>query len=308
MTSATSRALAYAALCCALSVCAAALGQERSADGNDRVEATAEAADAAANGSPGTPAVGAADTSTVGTPETTVDEEVIVRGRTRANLRLQLRLAEDAVYERFNAINSDDAFDVHCRDEAIIGSRLLRRICMPNFLRTAMAEAGEETVRGLQGSSAIDAQFFQGRAAHQRMRFTEELRRLAVEDEQLFELMGHYAELNAALSGDTLPRSAFGATLEQERAADEGALPYDAAVITDVRIGREPWRHTLRHRTFTIANFNGELRSLELDCDGRTMRLEWELGLEWTVPEGWEACTLRIDGEPTTTFALYEFE
>ena len=42
---------------------------------------------------------------------TRVDEIVVVRGRTRVMLRADFELAEEALYEHFNRINSNDEFD-----------------------------------------------------------------------------------------------------------------------------------------------------------------------------------------------------
>src|SRR5690606_21331891 len=49
-------------------------------------------------------------------PRALVGEEFIVHGRSPAELRVQLELAEEAVYARFNEINSSDEFDFRCRN------------------------------------------------------------------------------------------------------------------------------------------------------------------------------------------------
>ncbi|HEX5419978.1 MAG TPA: hypothetical protein VFY39_08255, partial [Gammaproteobacteria bacterium] len=45
-------------------------------------------------------------------PPPHVEDEIVVRGRTPAELRLQMQIAEDAVYGRFNEIDSNDEFDI----------------------------------------------------------------------------------------------------------------------------------------------------------------------------------------------------
>jgi hypothetical protein len=55
------------------------------------------------------------------------------------------------------------------------------------------------------------------------------------------------------------------ATTAVQRTADEGALPYDAAVAADVRIGRKPWTHTLTQRTFTFAHVYGEIQQIAIE-------------------------------------------
>src|SRR5262249_40126584 len=56
-------------------------------------------------------------------------EQVIVEGKPIAQLRLRIRIAEDAFYDRFNEINSDDRYDIHCSMRAITGSRIQHRSC-----------------------------------------------------------------------------------------------------------------------------------------------------------------------------------
>src|SRR5688572_28875889 len=59
-------------------------------------------------------------------PQSTI-EEMIVRGRSYAELREQIRIRQDALFARFNEINSDDGFDIHCKMEPAYGSRILER-------------------------------------------------------------------------------------------------------------------------------------------------------------------------------------
>jgi hypothetical protein len=241
-------------------------------------------------------------------PPASVDDEVIVRGQTRADLRLQIEIAQDAVFARFNEINSSDDFDIHCRDEKPTGSHIPRRVCQANFWRDAQAEAGKETVRGLQGSSfAFDSQQFLAGALYRRTQLDEEMRRLVAEDEDLKDAVARLANLEQAESGGRLPSASL-ATASAEKAPGEDALPYDAALEEDVRMGRDPWTHTLRQHTFTIAHLYGQIRALEVKCPGRTQRLRFEIGAEWTLPDDWGTCTLRVDAPLGTTFVLYEFQ
>lgn len=241
-----------------------------------------------------------------GSPQVRVDEEVVVRGRSRAALRAQIRLAEDAVYERFNAINSDDEFDIVCRREVRTGTRIPQRVCQPNFWRDALADAGEETTRGLQGGVAFGAQQFQGEALHKQRLLGEEMRRLAAEDEQLLEALARLMTLDQAMAERGGSRGAAAASGERG-ASDAEALPYDAASVTDARIGDERWSHELTQRTFTIAHVHGEVRAVEIECGARSAQLEYEAGVEWTLPDAWEGCRLLVDAAPSTALSLYEF-
>jgi hypothetical protein len=240
-------------------------------------------------------------------PPAAVDDEVIVRGQTRADLRLQIKLAEDAVFARFNEINSSDDFDIHCRDEMPLGSRIPRRVCQANFWRDAQADAGTETVRQLQGGYSLDAQQFLAEALYKRTRLDEEMRRLAVEDEDLKEAIARLTTLEQAEAGGRLPRASL-ATASAEKTPGDVSLPYDAALEADVRMGRDAWTHTLRHHTFTIAHLYGQIRKMQVKCSEGTQRLRFQVGAEWTLPEDWGTCTLRVDAPLGTTFTLYEFQ
>ena len=46
--------------------------------------------------------------------DSSVDEELVVRGRRLSDFRSALEIARVRVYDLFNDLNSDDAFDVHC--------------------------------------------------------------------------------------------------------------------------------------------------------------------------------------------------
>lgn len=235
------------------------------------------------------------------------DEEVVVRGRSRTMLRLQIRLAEDAIYSRFNDINGDDEYDIVCRREKLTGSNIPRRVCQPNFWRTAQAHAGEEAVRQLQGSFALSAQQFEAEAVTKRRLLAKKMEQLIKEDPQLRQAVARLVSLKqAARNGETpiVPT----ASSERDAADAEEPLPYDAAAVTDVQIGRKAWNHALTRRTFTIAQLYGEVRALAVRCGERTRRLEFEEGVEWTLPEDWGDCTLQVDAEPNTTFSLYEFD
>ena len=68
---------------------------------------------------------------------------VVVPGRRPENLRIEIERLEVAVYDRFNALNSSDEFDIHCLEQAPTGSNIPLRTCAPNYL--IQAEAREAT-------------------------------------------------------------------------------------------------------------------------------------------------------------------
>jgi hypothetical protein len=114
-------------------------------------------------------------------------EELVVPGRTPESLRVEIERLEAAVYDRFNALNSDDEFDIHCLEHARTGSNIPSRTCAPNFVIQAESRAARNTLR--DGRSGLGNHH---NPAEQRMRMeqksrelTAELQRVAREDEQL---------------------------------------------------------------------------------------------------------------------------
>jgi len=61
-----------------------------------------------------------------------------------------VRAARVRVYDVFNALNSDDAFDVHCRREAATGRRIKRHVCRPRFRDDISSAAARAFVSGLK--------------------------------------------------------------------------------------------------------------------------------------------------------------
>jgi hypothetical protein len=63
-----------------------------------------------------------------GDPNAQISDEVIVRGkRTLLDLRTELQAARERVWGVFNAINSNNDFDISCMDAARTGSRIPQR-------------------------------------------------------------------------------------------------------------------------------------------------------------------------------------
>ena len=239
---------------------------------------------------------------------TGVTDEIIVRGTSRTALRAQIELAEDAIFDRFNEINSDDEFDIRCRLEVRTGTRIPQRVCQANFWRTALAESGEATVRMLQGSSDVNESLYRAQALYKTRLLEEEMTRLANEDKELLSALGRLQQLTTTLEnyGDGNRREA--ATVSRVVTAADEPLPYEAAVMAEVRVISEPWNHVLTHPTFAIAHVFGEVEQIRLDCRDQSQALAFELGAEWSVPLGWEPCSVTVEAGRGTTFSLYEFD
>lgn len=69
-------------------------------------------------------------------------EEVIVIGLRPINaIRHEITNTEDLIYDTFNELNDEDAFDIICTKEAPIGSQIRRRVCRSRFMVESETEA-----------------------------------------------------------------------------------------------------------------------------------------------------------------------
>lgn len=277
--------------------------------------------------------LGAAAAAQAAAPATepTVDEEVLVIGKRLEELRNQIRLAENDLYARFNEINSDDLFDVHCYERDRGGSRIEQRRCLSNGWREMDIAFADATVRDLQSASVGGAtsgagplgsatpsiqgggagyshipQQYRAKQLRGEQLMSAEMRRLAHEDPELraaMERLGQAYQAEELLTG--LPPEW---TLYREVTAGRGGLPFGAQHLVEVRIGGTEWSRTLTGRTFTIAGVDGRIRGMRIACDNTEKKLEYQADVDWTLPAGWGACSLHVNAKRGTTFALYEFE
>jgi hypothetical protein len=56
--------------------------------------------------------------------------------------------AEEALYDVFNSLNSDDDYDIHCYEEAPTGSKIKQRICKTEKMGKILAEQTQKMMRG----------------------------------------------------------------------------------------------------------------------------------------------------------------
>jgi hypothetical protein len=131
-------------------------------------------------------------------------EELVVPGRTPDSLRLEIERVEAAVYERFNALNSNDDFDIHCFQQAPTGSNIPVRICAPNFV---IREESRASTKILTDGRSTSANNFNRAELNLRMQqkareLTEEMQRLAREDEQLLRDLARLDELKRLQAGE----------------------------------------------------------------------------------------------------------
>ena len=90
-------------------------------------------------------------------------------------------------------------------------------------------------------------------------------------------------------------------------AAIEQALGGEAPIAIKAKIAEHYWRHTPTRRTFAIADVNGELDAIQVECNRRRAEIPYAPDAEWSLPAGWGACSLIIEGHNDTEFLFYEF-
>lgn len=139
-------------------------------------------------------------------PQREPPEEVVVRGRRIGELRADIEVARRRAYDIFNEINSNDEFDVRCRKESRPGTNVPAQICRARFEYDISADAASEYMStlftlcqpdangfldtqacmfsGPGVSAAASAQAVEGRAPPKRDQMTDEIFRLAREDDR----------------------------------------------------------------------------------------------------------------------------
>jgi hypothetical protein len=238
-------------------------------------------------------------------PAQNAPDEVVVIGQSIDDLRERVEAAEVAVFDRFNDINSDDAFDIHCHYRTRYFSHTRERVCESNSWREQDENYAESLLQTVRGEYAPPPGQFRGQQLMMNALLGEELRRLAAEDPGLQEALENLAAARSALAEEL--GNTDGETASIEISSDDGGLPFQAQRVFAVRIGRTPWTHTLTERTFTLGETTGVVRGLELECGDERRRLRYEAAVEWTLPEGMGECTLVVNAKRDTRFTFYEF-
>ncbi len=113
-------------------------------------------------------------------------DEVIVPGVKPENLRVEIERLEMDVYDRFNALNSNDDFDIHCFKQAPTGSNIPLRTCAPNFVTRAESSAAKKLLddgRSGAGNNNNPAEHAM-RMQQKSQELTAEMQRVARQDKR----------------------------------------------------------------------------------------------------------------------------
>ena len=124
-------------------------------------------------------------------------EELFVLGRTPENLRVEIERVENAVYARFNRLNSNDEFDIHCFEQNPTGSNIPLRTCAANFVTRTESSAADNLVTGGRSSATNNNRTERRLRLEEKSRqLTEEIQRVAREDPVLLRGLARLDELN----------------------------------------------------------------------------------------------------------------
>jgi len=236
-------------------------------------------------------------------PPPSGDDEIIVYGSI-PELRRQLLHTRDAMFLRFNEINSDDRFDIHCYQEAPTGSRIKRERCVSNSWREQDSNYAQAFVGWLRGETGVPPEFYRAQQLLWQQKLGEEWLRLASEDAAFADTMQRFELAREALERVT---PSF-VSASRKITPLGGALPYGATRAHEVTAGRRPWHEKLTAHAFTIAARAGDVHELTITCEHGTEQLEYQPNSEWTVPSEYGACRLQVDAMPGAKFVVYEFE
>jgi hypothetical protein len=137
-------------------------------------------------------------------------DEVVVEGRKPENVYAEIERLELSVYDRFNALNSNDEFDIHCFKQAPTGSNIPLRRCAPNFVVQAEAQAAQNTMVGARGRADARNHGDTTVLEQKSKALTEEIQRLAREDAQLMRDLVRLDELKRQQANDKPARRQAG--------------------------------------------------------------------------------------------------
>ena len=111
-------------------------------------------------------------------------DEVVVPGRRPQNLRAEIERLEQVGDERWNALNSNDEFDILCLDSEPTGSNITQTRCAPNFVIQAESRAAENTIDSARNNNTTrNSEYLQTMQAKSQQ-LNEEMQRIARQDEQ----------------------------------------------------------------------------------------------------------------------------
>lgn len=94
--------------------------------------------------------------------------------------------------------------------------------------------------------------------------------------------------------------------VDAARAKVESTDPLPA--LAKILDGEKTVSHRPVHRIFTVTDVDGKLNNITARCDHRNLKLDYQEGVDWTLPASLGNCVLDFAGRENTTFTIYEFK
>ena len=86
------------------------------------------------------------------------------------------------------------------------------------------------------------------------------------------------------------------------------ALKGDEPLVAQLRVDESGVvAHKLFRRTFSITPRTGEVGRVQVGCAGQTRVMDYQPGVEWTIPAKWEDCATLVQAAPGTEFDFIEY-
>jgi hypothetical protein len=80
--------------------------------------------------------------------------EMLVKGTRLYQMRKAIVEAEDRFYALYNELNKNNDYDVHCKIEAPIGTKLKERVCRAQFIERAQENEAVAVLAEIRGEAA----------------------------------------------------------------------------------------------------------------------------------------------------------
>jgi len=112
-----------------------------------------------------------------------------------------------------------------------------------------------------------------------------------------------------SIDGGAKPMVVHGKTAADIRDLSESDKSYTVPAKLEPALAAEGgvWHHRPFRRELGARKLEGKIDAFVIDCDRRTLSLDYQEDVSWKIPESWGDCTVYAEGTPGTTFELIEY-
>ena len=123
-----------------------------------------------------------------------IDEITVMGARSLLTLNHQVERAEINFYERYNEVNTDDRYDVICKDAVHVGSRIPVRECIPRVVREMQIQATQMAIT-IGGNPSSPTLPLETKRKHDK-ELQEKLKKFVISDQDLQNKLMEYDALS----------------------------------------------------------------------------------------------------------------